>query len=297
MRRNWNVSKKMCSNRQQGFSLVEMLVSVAIMGIVTAGISEMMLMNSQGTWKLFNRVDSLNAARTAVDRIAMNVRMARNIGDIYGQSIPEGDPVVYVDYGTNYFPAPNNPMYGGGQTPAGGWPSSPWTGKPYILSNQCLVVQIPIFDNSGFPKKFAEGTGTPPATTDLDNVDTYVYMVLPDPTQAGTFMLQVASFNSPESARPALNPPRTILRGIVGPLDPSTQQPRVFQFLDVAGVPLDYIGATTATYSGVISNYTGVIVNLEIKREQVEQTEKNSSTLGIKSEIFMRNNTLATLSG
>lgn len=276
---------------------MEMLASVVIMGIVTAGISQMMLMNSQGSWKLYNRVDSLNAARNAVDRIAMNVRMARNIGDIYGEGVTEGEPPVLFEYGTNYFPAPQNPMYGAGQTPPGGWPSSPWPTKPYILSNQCLIVQVPNFDTYGFPKKWAEGTGSPAAANDLDNVDTFVYMVLPDTTNPGTFMMQVSCIPSPNSTRPSMIPPKTILRGIVGPLDPDVQQPKVFQFLDVAGIPLDYIGATTATYDGALSNYTGVIVNLEIKREQEEASEKNSTTLGIKSEIFMRNNTLATLSG
>jgi len=283
--------------RTSGFSLVEMMVSVFIMGMVTAGISEMMLMNSQGTWKLYNRVDSINAARNAIDRIAMNVRMARNIGDIYGQSVPEGDPVVSVDFGTNYFPAPNNPMYGASQTPSGGWPSSPWPTKPYILSNQCLIVQVPIFDDNGFPKKWPKDTGSPPAESNLDNVDTYVYMVLPDATKPGTYMMQVACIASPNTTRPILNPPRTILRGIVGPVDSVSQKLKVFQFLTVDGVPQDYIGSTQASYDGVISNYTGVVVNLEIKREQTEQTEKNSTTLGIKSEIFMRNNTLATISG
>lgn len=280
-----------------GFSLVEMLVSVFIMGIVTAGIGEMMLMNSQGTWKLFNRVDSINATRNAVDRIAMNVRMARNIGDIYGQGIPDGDPPVVTDFGTNYFPAPKNPMYGAGQAPTGGWPGSPWPTKPYVLSNQCLIVQVPIFDGNGFPLKWYEGAGNPPAESTLDNVDTYVYMVLPDPSDPGTYMLQSACIQSPNSTKPSMIPPKTILRGIVGPLDSTSQQPKVFQFLDVSGTPQDYVGATTPTYDGAVANFTGVIVNLEIKRDQEGATGKNKSTLGIKSEIFMRNNTLATSSG
>lgn len=272
-----------------GFSLVEMLISVIIIGIISAGTAELLFMNSQGSWKLFNKVDSLNAARLVIDRIAMDVRMARNIGDIYGETVVSGDDTI--DVGANYFPAPNNPLYGGGQTPAGGgWPGSPWPSRPYVISNTCLVVQVPVFDANGFPSKITAGTGNPAATTNLDNVDTYVYQILSDPTDAGTYKLQVASFPGSGSTRPVLNPPRTILRGIIGPMDSTGANPKIFQYLTSSGVPQDTVTGTQ------MSNYTGVIVNFELRRHESVQT-KNRSTIGIKSEVFMRNNTLATIGG
>lgn len=274
-----------------GFSLVEMLISVIIIGIISAGTAELLFMNSQGSWKLFNKVDSLNAARLVIDRIAMDVRMARNIGDIYGERIATADPNVWLDVGANYFPTDRNPLYGAGQIPSGGgWPGSPWPAHPYTLSNTCLVVQVPIFDNSGFPSKIAQGTGNPPAETTLDNVDTYVYQILPDSTDAGTYMMQVTSFPGSGSTRPILNPPRTILRGIIGPLGSAGSTPKIFQFLTSSGTPQDTVTGTQ------MSNYTGVIVNFELRRHESVQT-KNRSTIGIKSEVFMRNNTLATIGG
>ncbi|MBX9877083.1 MAG: prepilin-type N-terminal cleavage/methylation domain-containing protein [Candidatus Obscuribacterales bacterium] len=259
--------------RTSGLSLVEMLVSVMIIGIISAGTAELLFMNSQGSWKLFNKVDSLNAARLAIDRIAGDVRMGRNIGDITRE--PGDNPEISV----GYFPAtPSNPIYGAGQAPAGGWPGSPWPSHPYTISNTCLIIQVPIFDSNGFPQKI----GT------LDNTDTYVYQVLPDSTDPGTFMLQVASFPGNNSTRPVLNPPRTLLRGIIGPMDNATETPKTFQFLTSAGIPQDTVLADQ------MSNYTGVIVNFELRRHESVQA-RNRSTIGIKSEIFLRNNTLTTI--
>ena len=263
--------------KAHGFSLVEMLISVAIIGIVSAGTAELLFMNSQGSWKLFNKVDGLNAARLVIDRLAMDVRMARNVGDIAGTPFVDGADIPTV--GSNQFPTTLNALYGAGQNPPGGWPSAPWPSRPYTLSNTCLVIQVPVFDANGFPTK----------TGSNDNLDTYVYQVLADPTETGTFMLQVASFPGTGSTRPVLLPPRTLLRGIIGPLDSATQTPKTFQYLTISGVPQDIVVGTEAP------NYTGVIVNFELRRHASVQT-KNRSTMGIKSEIFMRNNTLATVS-
>lgn len=262
----------------RGFSLVEMLISVIIIGIVSAGTAELLFMNSQGSWKLFNKVDSLNAARLVLDRLAMDIRMARNVGDIAGTPFVDGADIPTV--GSNQFPSTLNALYGAGQNPPGGWPGSPWPSRPYTLSNTCLVIQVPVFDANGFPTK----------TGNNDNLDTYVYQVLDDTADPGTYKLQVAMFPGTGSTRPVLNPPRTLLRGIIGPMDTATATPKVFQYLTISGVPQDVVVGTEAP------NYTGVIVNLELRRHESVQT-KNRSTIGIKSEIFMRNNTLATISG
>jgi type II secretory pathway pseudopilin PulG len=275
-------------------TLIEMLVSCAIVGLAAAGISGLMLLNNLSTHRLFNKVDNLNQARQVVERIGKDLRMARNVGDVYGANIElnPGPPPVLGTEGTNRFPLPgpqgSNPLYSGGQTPPSGWPGAPWPGRPYVLSPQTLIVQVPIFDATGFPTKVAAGSGNPPAASDQDNVDTLVYQVVADPDRTGEYMLQVAGFPGQGSAlKLRSNPPQTILHGIVGPRDPLTGLPKIFQFLnryDTSGTPQDtWLGSD-------IANVTGVVMNVEIKREQ--EGASAASTVALKSEMYMRNNRL-----
>jgi prepilin-type N-terminal cleavage/methylation domain-containing protein len=295
-----------------GMSLVEMLITVVIMGIIMAGTSEMVMINNSSSLNMLNKVDSLNAARQLVERIGKDVRMARNVGDIFGQLINSVTGMPYsgampppagaaVTIGREYFPAELNPNYGGGQTPTNGWPVAPWPSKPYTLSNTTLVVQIPVFDSNGFPTMIAKGVGNPTAFSNLDNVDTLVYQVLPatasDPNydpNTPTWIIQEAVFRGLLGGtfqnHVMLNPPVTIMSGIVGPINPNTGQPRIFQYLaHSGGDPQDTVAAAT------LSDITGVVVNLEVRRKQEDVTDPQS--LGIKSEVYMRNNTLSTMGG
>lgn len=296
----------------QGMSLIEMLVTLIIMGIIMAGTSEMVMINNSSSLSMLNKVDSLNAARQLVERIGKDVRMARNVGDIYGQLIdsitgmPYSGPLppatgATKSLGREYFPAELNPNYGAGQAPTGGWPVAPWPSRPYTLSNTTLVVQVPVFDGTGFPTLIAKGAGNPAAFSNLDNVDTLVYQVLQatstDPNydpNTPTWIIQEAAFRGTTAAgyqnHVSLNPPVTIMSGIVGPINPNTGQPRIFQYLlHSGGTPQDSVDPNTLT------DITGVVVNLEVRRKQEDVTEPQS--LGIKSEVYMRNNTLSTMGG
>jgi type II secretory pathway pseudopilin PulG len=281
-------------------TLIEMVVSVGIVGIAAAGISGLVMLNNISTHRLFNKVDNLNQARQVVERIGKDIRMARNVGDVYGTTVQlsPGPPAVNGTEGTNQFPLPapvgNNPFYSGGQTPASGWPIAPWPPRPYQLSPRTLLVQIPIFDANGFPTLVAAGTGNPPVAADVDNVDTLVYQIIPDPNFVAApdkpqeYLLQVAGFpGNPSALKIASNPPQTILKGIIGPIDPVSGQPKIFQYLnryDSTGTPQD-------TWSGNdIANVTGVVMNIEIKRYHEGVTA--ASTIGLKSEMYMRNNRL-----
>lgn len=285
-----------------GMTLIEMLVSVGIIGIAAAGISGLMLLNNMSTHRLFNKVDNLNQARHVIERIGKDIRMARNVGDVYGITIqldPGPPQPVNGTQGTNRFPVQvgvggNNPHYGGGQTPINGWPAAPWPARPYQLSPQTLIVQVPVFDANGFPTRVAAGTGNPAVGSDQDNVDTLVYQIIPDPDfvpgpdKPQEFLLQVAGFSgSPSALRVSSNPPQTILKGIIGPTDPVTGQPKVFQYLDrydLTGAPKD------TPNDDKIANVTGVIMNLVIKR--YEEGVSAASAVGLKSEMYMRNNRL-----
>ncbi|HEY9869448.1 MAG TPA: type II secretion system protein [Candidatus Obscuribacterales bacterium] len=274
-------------------TLIEMLVSCAIVGLAAAGISGLVLLNNVSTHRLFNKVDNLNQARQVVERIGKDLRMARNVGDVYGVNIQlHDDPVTYGTEGTNSFPlaAPggNNPHYSGGQTPPAGWPTAPWPGRPYVLSPRTLIVQIPVFDANGFPTKVPATTGNPPVSVDQDNVDTLVYQIIDDPDHPGEFLLQVAGFpGNPTNLKIRSNPPQTILSGIVGPKDPATGEPKVFQYLD----RYDESGTPQDTFIGPkIANVTGVVMNLEIRRN--DEGVSSASVVGLKSEMYMRNNRL-----
>jgi len=285
---------------QAGMTLIEMLVSVGIVGIAAAGISGLVMLNGISSHRLFNKVDNLNQARQVVERLGKDIRMARNVGDVYGQTIvlSLGPPEIDGTSGTNQFPlqAPvgNNPFYGAGQAPASGWPVAPWPLQPYQLSPRTLIVQIPVFDANGFPTRVPAGTGNPPLGSNQDNVDTLVYQIIPDPDfvpapgKPQEYLLQVAGFpGNPSNLKIASNPPQTILKGIIGPIDPVSKQPKVFQYLnryDLTGTPQD-------TWVGnEIANVTGIVMNIEIKR--YSEGVAGASTVGLKSEMYMRNNRL-----
>ncbi|MBI4532776.1 MAG: hypothetical protein HY711_02420 [Candidatus Melainabacteria bacterium] len=124
-------------------------------------------------------------------------------------------------------------------------------------------------------------------------MDTVVYQVVRDPDKTGEFMLQVSGFpGNPSSLQLRANPPQNILKGIVGPMDRATGLPKVFQYLDKydpSGTPQDTVAGNQ------ISNFTGVVVNFELKSASAGDT--GIATVGFKSEVFMRNNTLSVVSG
>lgn len=299
---------------RQGMSLIELLFAATIIGVAAAGISGLVLLNNMTSTRLFNKVDGLNAARTVIERIGADIREGQMIGGQFGLMGPNPQPPPNeIIYPADYFPTPLNPLYGSGQSPPGGCPATPWPGKPYTLSNTCLIVQLPVFylnplndphdplynasaaqdPLNGFPTRIEIGTGNPPTTTLCPNTDTFVYQVLPDPDKPGEYMLQLAVFPglpppAPARQRPVINPPQTLLKGITGPINPATGSPQVFQFLDKTdpiGMPKDTVGTSAA-------NITGVLINLEIKRTGAGET--GASNIGLRSAFYMRNNSVAT---
>ncbi len=291
-----------------GFTLVEMLASCLVIAFVGAGIAGLVMLNGMTEIRMANKVDNLNASRTAIERIARDVRMARNLGDVYGNPyLLQSTPLPLWGFsGSNKFPATNNPVYPAGPIPAAfrGYPQLPWPTAPnpgYTLSNQCLIVQIPVFDDDGFPVGLANGFGNPALPANEDDVDTLVYMVVRDPSSSDsspTFMLQVAGFPGVHSTLDvSSDPPQTLLKGIVGPTRNSqpvsdTNPPVVFQFIDKTGdgTPRDegseQNGLTNA-------NLTGVSVQFEVLNNS---NGSNAPTVvGIKSEVYARNNNVQTV--
>lgn len=309
----------MASSRRGGFTLVEQLFAMVVTSIIAMAVLGSFTINYKASEKVFNSSETTSAAHNVIARIGKDIREGRSLGDIYGIT-PTSDqfPVLVADGGTD-------PNYSSGQTPPAGWPAG-WT-TPYQLSNQCLIVQIPILDNhndttngkhaqlsanTGWPTCVSPGQGSPPATTTEDNVETHVYMIVADPNNPGEFLMQYACFPGMASTAgggnyvPAAHSfgPQTICSGIIGPLDSGSGLPKVFQFLDktdATGQPHNQIEDQSGVHDGaLVANFTGVVVNLELREHRfVNKKTRNISLkpIGFKTEVFLRNNAMATSSG
>jgi type II secretory pathway pseudopilin PulG len=292
----------------RGGSVIELLIAMLVITFVSSGMLALMSTNTKVNVKVQNQVDTINAAKQVLDRIGKDVRMARSLGDLFGANRTESG-LTFVD-GTNYFPSPNNPIYGTGAAPARGWPSwatdtCPAPGR-WFLGNESLIVQVPIFDRNGFPTMIPQDTfGLGRPATPQVNVETHVYRLVDDPdtiNHPNEFFIQYCSFPGMDipgvydAASAAANAgPTTILKGLVGPMNPGTGRPRIFQFIDKT----DWAGRAQDTVNAAVTgNYTGVVVNLEIRRHgESALSRRHTSSMGLKSEVFMRNNALATTTG
>jgi prepilin-type N-terminal cleavage/methylation domain-containing protein len=271
----------------RGMSLLEMLAAMTIMSIAGAGIAGLLMLNGMTTNRLSNKVESLNSSRLVIERIGKDVRMARNIGDVFGTL--NTDVVPNITEGSDYFPSPQNPQV---FTAVGGWPWGYSAMTPMKLSSNTLIVQVPVFDANGFPTGIGKGVGTPPTQSPQDNVDTYVYRVVTDTDEPGTWKLEVAGFAGPGSSMQLkANPPTTILRGIVGPIDPNTGIPGPFNYISRDKEGDAY--PSPVGFGGLNANLTGVSLSFEMKATSA--TAIAPSTVAIKSEVYMRNNALSTV--
>ena len=240
------------------------------------------------------------------------------------------------------FPSPGDPYYYSGGAPTlpvgiynGAWPFPPQlsgaAAGQYTLAQDTLIVQVPVFvgtppggggigidpstDNPLWPS--AVGPQAPyiwPATFDgngivaggpvLQAVDTYVFRVIPDPGNPGTWVMQEAAFPACPNGAPnplggtynghptnntlPLSQPMVLLKGIVGPLD-AQGNISVFSYIE----KISNTSTNTPPAAGFLTtDYNGVVVNLEVVKSQ-EGTK--AAVAHFKSEFFMRNNSQATL--
>ncbi len=287
----------------RGASLIELLVTMGIVSLSFAVLSELAVMVTSASIKTTNKVDGLIAARTAMNRIATDVRHARGVGDAYG-----------VGTDRFIFPAPSNPKHGalyGSTPPNGGWPAAPWAPIPMTLSSTVLILQIPVtYEDPNNANNKANGmplmlpkdhfrSGVPP--TNMENLDTVVYEVVPDTTRTGEYLLQVARFPGeqirqvPSKAVPAINPPQTILKGLVGPKTTADGvMPSVFTYLAPLNAPTPF--ARVAPQSVSADAIRGVGIDLEIKNTGLPSAQGDGNEpqiLGIHTETFMRANIAA----
>jgi hypothetical protein len=260
-------------------SIVEMLVAVTVTGVAIAGLAEMSLLSANWIDKFSNKVDVSTAAKRAIERIGLDLRSARNVGDC-SETVASLKPI---------FPSAQNPIYKTG-LPAGALPN-------YSLDGSTLIIQVPVLDKSGWPTLL-------PVSVDPKhgpNVDTIVYEVVADsesdPSGVQKYLLRRSVFPGKHDQEVCDNitsgatvcPGQTILKGIIGPLNKNSGKPTIFQAIDQMN-PGSAAGGFENLYAGNLSFVGGVAVNIEIMRTQ--GSSKNDALSVFRSEIHFRNRSI-----
>ena len=321
---------------ERGESLISLLVATTIMGFIAMGIMGLMSLNVSESSKIGSRTDNLNSARVAMDKMGRLIRMARSVGDVQGTTLPTSNPfsefppgpstdtfqtkgntitVDSVETGTAVnrsatFPSDGDPFYGkngfygSGKNAGGTPPNYPWGGSensPYRLAGDTLIVQVPTFDANGYPNAVVNGLR-------LAAMDTYVFKVVPDNTRPGPtrwFQLQMAAFPAaPNGGTPRTNVPSglrssipvTILSGIVGPLQPNTGEPVIFQYVKSSDNSVTSSFPANSVAENDLVLYNGVIANLQIMTQGATNAHKSTVTT-LRSEMYLRNNATAQIMG
>lgn len=336
----FEAKKMICRRSQAGDSMVSLLVATTIFSFVAMSIMGLMSVNVLETSKLNSRTDNMMAARFGMDKLARLVRMARNLGDIQGQvpltsnnyaqapNGPTGDyfTAIQGDSGVTQaqvnagtacntsatFPTVANPDYSSGKPGYATFAGSPWgSSGPLQLSADTLIIQVPVFDASGFPVSSNSGG----AGQRVVALDTYVYKVVPDPERTAAaknevnyFKLQVCVYPSMSgnTNRPpgmAAGVPQTVMSGIVGPVDP-TNPSRCTAFAYINQNP-SYAGgqmqtnfnrstAQGATNEDNLVSFKGIVCNFHL---MTMDGAKRVTVMPLRTEMYMRNNQQATMMG
>jgi type II secretory pathway pseudopilin PulG len=277
---------------QSGVTLLEMVVSTILIGFSLAVIGELVILNTLASTKLSNKIDGQVGCSRALRRICEDVRQSRIIGNAFAtvpNSYPDSatittDPAAQV-------------------TPVGGFPTD-WTAPPYLLNAQTLIVQQPVlFEDptsttnplNGFPVRLTKGAiqADPPIpNVSIEYLDTVVYRLIadPNPEAQGQYMLQIARFSGfpliPGSKlRPRLNPPQTVLKGIIGPMDPlNPGVPAVFQFLRSGRETTPLATPSPLETQSVV----GVSINFQVKSPN-KNTGANQEIATGHAEAYLKN--------
>lgn len=325
---------KVSQRSQSGQQLISLMVATSIMSFVAMGLVGLISINTVEATRSFNRADSLNGARTALDKMGRLIRMARNLGDVQGTVMVATDPysafppgnsgdrfqvqnnnvsLAQVQAGTacntscvfpssadSYYNATNGTML----NTINSWPwlnssniNDGTPAPPYQLSQDTLVLQVQTFDADGFPRM----VNLPGVSTRLPALDTYVYKLVKDTTRQGPpdyYQLQLAVFPAPTgltNMAPGIAPGATQTI-MTGIVGPldSNGNPTIFQYVNQSSNTV-----TTNFVPGSVSEqdlvlFKGVVVNIEMMT--VDSVGK-SVVNSVRSEFYLRNNSSATIMG
>lgn len=271
-------------------SLTELAVATVLIGVCLAAVGELAVLNTFASTKLTNRSDGQMGCSRAIKRVCDDVRYGRIIGNAYSFT------------GSNsYSDTANSDDAISTIAPSGGFPAAPWPSTPYRLSPQTLIVQQPVLYEdagnksnplNGFPLKINPGqlsSGVPAVAA--ESLDTVIYQLVPETQASGQYELQIARFSGPVSRpeckmKTPINPPQTVLKGIVGPIDPASPgAPSIFQYLRSSqdSSPLKTPTAAEAP------EITGISISLEVKVPKGNSTKEAEFATG-HAEAFLKNN-------
>ncbi len=283
--------------RASGLSIMELVVSSALLGFVLVVIGELVSLNALASVKLSNKSDTLNASRFAAEKICADVRSAIGFGDMYAAP---GNRNMFPDQSSNPIftgsPAPNSWRYK--------WPPvlpSAWD-NPCLLNGQCLIIQQPTLylDQKNDPKSplydplapqsSLNGLPTymdaskpgedPPSSSSMrvQNLDTVIYKVFADSQRPGEYVLKKVRLAgavlpgtscTDYSRHTVIDNPQTVLTGIVGPIDPVTNSLRLFRYLyqptSVIKKP-QYAADNPVVPADIVPQLYGVAIDVEIRK-------------------------------
>jgi type II secretory pathway pseudopilin PulG len=253
-----------------GLTIIEMLVATMVIGVTMAVLGELVVLNTKASTKLTTLNDASLTAGVAMQRVINDIRASSTFGNIPLTT----SSILYGASGPYFSSLPSQ---------------TGWTNP--TISSTCLILQQPVLyrnptnaldDWNGIPLSIPAGTFSLNPSNPVANVNTVIYNLIPDPDpeNSGQYLLQVARLpgyqlsNLPDSKNTetllSINPPVTILKGIIGPVPEGSSTPSIFQnSLLTALYPVNTIGVqfevirlngaqTISDQSAQVTYYQGV---------------------------------------
>jgi len=133
----------------KALSIIELLVSVSVIGIAIAGITELTWLNATWATKSFNKIDNYYAVQTFLERISRDIRMAQSVSTPSTFAVPNAVDEIDIVVAKTMKP-PSNPS-------------------------------VSVFDVNGYPILYNPLNNLGP--------ETVKYVVVPDPSNAGQYQI------------------------------------------------------------------------------------------------------------
>ncbi len=273
-------ARRRATRNARGLSLTELLLGSLLLSVSLAVVAELMALCVMANVKLTRQFDAQAAARTALDRIKRDVRMAQSL-----------QTEITIDK-DNY-------------------PS-----EQKRLTAQKLILHLPIHyldkRNDPMDSQYAAGTPLNPLNgITLKGYYEVVYDIVADPQRSGEFIVQMTCEKSEIGAADetcsyrkevSRTSPQRIVSGVIGPLEMNAatgSPPRVFSYIskrpNTSNYPgrLDMLKDVALVNASAVRGISLVGIDLEVKRTDLDTQSTESSTimdktLGVHAEVGLR---------